>query len=150
MIRSIRLLVFASVLTMAHGVLAEERIGIRSHSLGWLRGLDNAHVLVLKITEHGKTCGMTKNIAEKEFVSGIRAIPATTYKEGDEVDNIFVLSINTIYRKEIGWCTSNLAVNFFTTVLSTMRVWMKSSRVPYNYGLAKLYSTVYVKTMPIP
>ena len=51
MIRSIRLLVFASVLTMAHGVLAEERIGIRSHSLGWLRGLDNAHVLVLKITE---------------------------------------------------------------------------------------------------
>ena len=107
MIRSIRLLVFASVLTMAHGVLAEERIGIRSHSLGWLRGLDNAHVLVLKITEHGKTCGMTKNIAEKEFVSGIRAIPATTYKEGDEVDNIFVLSINTIYRKEIGWCTSN-------------------------------------------
>ena len=94
MIRSIRLLVFACILAMAHGAYAEERIGIRSHDdVGWLRGLDNAHVLVQEITEYGKkNCGLTKEFAEKEFVSAVNAIPVTTLKEGDEVDNIFFIS----------------------------------------------------------
>jgi hypothetical protein len=114
MIRSIRLFVFVCILALAHGAHAQGKIGIRSHDdVGWLRGLDNAHVLVLEIYEDGGKCGLTTDIAEQEFASSIRAIPVTVVKEDDEVDNIFFLGLNTIYEKGLGLCTTNLSVEFY-------------------------------------
>ena len=114
MIRSIRLLAFACVFTMAFGALAQEHIGIRSDGgFGLLRGLNNAHVLVVEITEDGGKCELTKDSAEKEFLSGIRAFPVTPLNKNDKVDNLFIIGVNTIYEKGFGVCTSNMSVDYF-------------------------------------